>query len=188
VLTDRPPRRVSLLTEFQESDGLNILKLPQDNRFQMLAQRIESMMGDGSQADIRIASTEFLAAAADFYRVPRPEVRALAARPLRVRERSSTEIFGDYTPDTRVIRVWTRTAVRKQVTSFGTFVSTLCHEFCHHLDCERFKFSRTPHTRGFYERTAILYHHARGTPMKRLVWVRLPRGQWRIDWQRMRAD
>ena len=188
MLTDRPPRKSSLLSEFQGSDRLNVLELPQDNRFQELARRIESAMSDGSLAAIRIASAEFLAAVADFYRVRRPDIRALAARPLRVRERTTTELFGDYAPDTSVVRVWTRTAVRKQMTSFGTFLSTLCHEFCHHLDCERFKFSRTPHTRGFYERTAILYHHARGTPIKRLIWVRLPRGQWRIDWRRMSAE
>ena len=188
VLTDRPPRKSSTLKEFQESDRLAVLALPPDGRFLELAHRIESAMGAGSPAGIRIASAEFLAAAADFYKVRRPEVRALAARPLRVRESSTTELFGDYTPDTVVIRVWTRTAVRKQVTSFGTFLSTLCHEFCHHLDCDRFGFHRTPHTRGFYERTAILYHHARGTPRKRLVWVRMPRGLWRIDWQRTRAE
>jgi hypothetical protein len=83
-----------------------------------------------------------------------------------------------------VIRVWMRTAVRKQVTSLGTFLSTLCHEFCHHLDAQCLGFRDTPHTRGFYARTAVLYHHARGTPMKRLVWVRVRGGRWRIDWAR----
>ena len=188
MLTDRPPRQSSRLREFQESDRLNILELPPDNRFRGPAGKIELAMKDGSLAGIRAASTEFLATAADFYKVRRPDVRALSARPLRVREGWQSELFGDYTPSIAVIRIWTRTAVHKRVTSFGTFLSTLCHEFCHHLDCERFKFSRTPHTRGFYERTAILYHQARGTPMKHLVWVRLPRGQWRIDWQRMRAE
>ena len=187
MLTDRPPRKLSALREFQESDRQIALELPADNRFLELAKRIELAMSGASLAGIRITSEEFLANVADFYRIRRPGVRTLAARPLRVREYSTIELFGDYTPDTAVIRIWTRTAVRKQVTSFGTFLSTLCHEFCHHLDCERFKFSRTPHTRGFYERAASLYHNARGTPAKRLVWVRLPRGQWRIDWQGMRA-
>jgi hypothetical protein len=31
---------------------------------------------------------------------------------------------------------------------------------------------------------AALYHHARGTPPKRLFWVAVPSGRWRIDWQR----
>lgn len=50
--------------------------------------------------------------------------------------------------------------VRKEVTSFGTFLSTLCHEFCHHLDFQLFRFADSWHTRGFYERAAVLYHHA----------------------------
>lgn len=188
VLTDRPPRKSSALRQFQESDHLKVLELPEDGRLRGLAQRLELAMSLGSQIGIRSASADFLLSVADFYKVRTPTVRALAARPLRIRESSTTELFGDYTPHTAVIRVWTRTAVRKQVTSFGTFLSTLCHEFCHHLDCDRFGFGRTPHTKGFYERAALLYHHARGTPMKRLVWMRLPHGQWRIDWQRTRAE
>src|SRR5260370_31381641 len=69
------------------------------------------------------------------------------------------------------IRVWMRTAVKKDITSFGTFLSTLCHEYCHHLDFEHFKFPDSWHTRGFYERAAALYHYARGTPPKRLHWA-----------------
>jgi hypothetical protein len=41
------------------------------------------------------------------------------------------------------------------------------------------------HTRGFYECTAVLYHHARGSPPKQLFWAAVPGGRWRIDWQRM---
>jgi hypothetical protein len=135
-------------------------------------------------ADVRRACTEFLGAASDFYRVPNCAIRVLAARPLRVRERGTSELFGDYDPATSVIRVWMRTAVRKEVTSFGTFLSTLCHEFCHHLDFQKFGFPDSWHTRGFYERAAVLYHHARATPLKKLFWVPMAGGRWRIDWQR----
>ena len=187
MVTDRPPRKASLLAKFYDSDRLTTLEIPNDNRFQELARSIELAMEGGEPVIIRSACAEFLTATADFYAVRAPQIRALAARPLRVRESGSTELFGDYTLNTAVIRVWTRTAVQKRVTSFGTFFSTLCHEFCHHLDCERFGFSHTPHTRGFYERTAVLYHHARGTPTKRLFWLRAPAGRWRIDWRRMRT-
>lgn len=109
----------------------------------------------------------------------------LDARPLRVREGGwATELFGDYAPEKKVIRVWMRTAVRKQVTSYGTFLSTLCHEFCHHLDLGRFGFRHTPHTRGFYERVGVLYHNACGTRRKQLFWAPLRNARWRIDWPR----
>jgi len=77
-----------------------------------------------------------------------------------------------------------RTAVRKEVTSFGTFLSTLCHEFCHHLDFKKFGFVDSWHTQGFYERAGVLYHYARGTPLKKLFWVSVAGRRWRIDWQR----
>jgi hypothetical protein len=142
-------------------------------------------MESNRAASVRQACEEFLSLASSFYKVRQPGIRVLAARPLRVREGgSSIELFGDYSPETMLIRLWMRTAIRKQVTSFGTFLSTLCHEFCHHLDCQRFGFPESSHTRGFYERTAALYHHARGTPMKRLFWVRMPGERWRIDWPR----
>lgn len=187
MITDRPPRKKERLAKFVESDQLTGLELPGDDRFRASALSIEAAMKDGTRAAVQRACAEFLFVATEFYGVPKPDVRALASRPLRVREGGwATELFGDYSPATGRIRIWTRTAVRKQVTSFGTFLSTLCHEFCHHLDCQQFGFQQSPHTRGFYARTAALYHHARGTPMKPLVWLRMPGKRWRIDWRRIR--
>src|SRR5437870_2678253 len=116
--------------------------------------------------------------------VPSCGFRVLAARPLRVRENWASELFGDYNPGSMLIRIWMRTAVRKEITSFGTFLSTLCHEFCHHLDFQRFRFPDSWHTCGFYERTATLYHYARDTAPKRLFWAPVSGGRWRIDWPR----
>lgn len=189
MFTDLPPREASRLSEYQASDQRIELAVPQDNRLRQRTSAIEAAMGTGKPAAVLYSCKDFLAVAADFYRVQRPELRVLAARPLHVREGGwSTELFGDYNPTTLVIRVWMRTAVRKQVTSFGTFFSTLCHEFCHHLDCRSFAYRGSPHTRGFYQRAAVLYHHARGTPIRKLMWVKMPRGRWRIDWMSMRRE
>jgi len=185
MITDRPPRKAVLLASCIESDRHRALELPRDSRLRTSATSIElSLAGSVSRA-VQQACAEFLGIAADFYDVPRPDVRVRQARPLRSREGGwAVEIFGDYNPESRLIRVWMRTAVRKKVTSFGTFLSTLCHEFCHHLDYQRFGYADSWHTRGFYERTAALYHLARGTPMKRLYWIKLRGGRWRIDWPR----
>ena len=67
---------------------------------------------------------------------------------------------------------------------FRDVFSTLCHEYCHHLDFQLFKFADSWRTRGFYERAAALYDHARGTAPKRLFWVPIKGGRWRIDWPR----
>jgi hypothetical protein len=157
MLTDRAPRKAALLGHFLESDGNKVLSLPEDGRLERAAKAIESSLEAGACAAVRKACTEFLNILASSYRVEAPGISVLAARPLRSREGGwATELFGDYDPKTKVIRAWMRTAVRKQVTSFGTFLSTLCHEFCHHLDYQRFKYGDSWDTRGFYQRTAAL--------------------------------
>jgi hypothetical protein len=183
MLTDTPPRKKNR-ESFSISDRTKALELPHDGQLVKLAGLIESAMKDGAIGDVRVACAEFLDTASEFYNVPPCPVRVLAARPLRVREYSTTELFGDYHPSTMLIRVWTRTAVRKEITSFGTFLSTVCHEFCHHLDFHRFGFQDSWHTRGFYERAGALYHHAKSTPAKQLFWRPATGHRWRIDWPR----
>lgn len=84
-------------------------------------------------ADVRSAYVEFLATASGFYRVPTCAIRVLAARPLRVRERGTFELFGDYDQGTSVIRVWMRTAVRKEITSFEAPDHAISSFGCHFL-------------------------------------------------------
>ena|SRR3984893_7567772 len=157
MLTDSPPRKANR-SGFLESDRIRTLDLPHEGRLPAIAESIASAIKSDKSADVRRACAEFLAIASEFYEVPACGVRVLAARPLRVREQWTTELFGDYSPETMLIRLWMRTAVRKEITSFGTFLSTLCHEFCHHLDFRKFGFKDSWHTRGFYERAAVLYH------------------------------
>ena len=183
--TESAPRSTVLRAEFQRSDTLVSLPVPRDQRLSECTRAVAAALEAGSATSLRAACAEFLHVAAKFYGVAPPPVRVLAARPLRAREGGwASELFGDYTPQTGQIRVWMRTAIRQQVTSIGTFLSTLCHEFCHHLDYHHFRFPDSWHTRGFYERTAMLYHHARGTAAKRLFWTPMKGGRWRIDWPR----
>ena len=185
MVTDSLPKSERLRAEYLKSDQTFNLEMPSDDRFRTAARCIEEALGTEESAPMRKACLEFLTAVAQFYGVSTPKLRLLRARPLKVREGGwGTEIFGDYRFEDKLIRVWTRTAIQERVTSFGTFFATLCHEFCHHLDRERLGFTDTPHTRGFYERTAALYHHARFTPAKRLFWAALPNVRWRIDWPR----
>ena len=187
MITDRLPRSKALLDEFGESDRITSLALPEDGCLVALAKSIEEAMLSEKRQIVSRACQKFLAASADFYGVPTPTVRVLASRPLRLYESGwSTELFGDYEPEKNVIRVWMRTSVRKQVTSFGTFLSKLCDEFCHQLDFQVFGFRDSPHTRGFYERAALFYHHARGTLKKQLFWRKLG-DRFRVDWVRVRT-
>jgi hypothetical protein len=130
MLTDAPPRRANR-AGFLDSDRSRNLALPQNGSLTRIATTLESAMKDGTTADVRRACADLLAQLSAFHQVPECGVCVLADRPLVVRERWTSELFEDYTPDTMLSRVWMRTAVHKEVASFGTFLSTLCHEFCH---------------------------------------------------------
>ena len=49
-----------------------------------------------------------------------------------------------------------KTAQKKQVVAFRSFVRTVVHELLHHLDYEHFKLAETFHTEGFYRRESSL--------------------------------
>lgn len=54
------------------------------------------------------------------------------------------------------IQVWMRTAKRGQVVAFRTFLRTLLHEVCHHLDYTYFQLRESYHTEGFFQRESSL--------------------------------
>jgi hypothetical protein len=54
------------------------------------------------------------------------------------------------------IQLWMRTAKRHQIIAFKTFLRTLIHEFCHHLDYDCLGLKDSFHTQGFYKRESSL--------------------------------
>jgi hypothetical protein len=50
------------------------------------------------------------------------------------------------------------TAKRGQVVAFRTFLRTLLHELCHHLDYTLLHLRDSLHTQGFYQRESSLFH------------------------------
>lgn len=106
MFTDSPSRKHR--AEFSESDSMKTLDLPGNGTLTEIAQRLESAMKTDKIRDVRSACTDFLATASDFYEVPKCGVRVLAARPLRTREHGTFELFGDYTAESMLIRVWMR--------------------------------------------------------------------------------
>lgn len=82
------------------------------------------------------------------------------------------ELHGLYTPGNGTghdrILVWMRTAKREDVVRTRTFLRTLLHEVCHHLDFVLFSLPNSFHSRGFYQReSSLLRVVARGTPLAR---------------------
>lgn len=188
MLTDIPPRELGERDEYARSEAMVSIDLPPAAPLRKLASELEAAMKSENRKEIQRACNAIAARVSEHFGVAPPAVRILGARPLEENGDVVDETFGDYDIPTGKIRLWMRTAVLEQVTTFGTLLSTLAHEICHHLDIVYFDFPNTFHTRGFYERSGLLYHHIRGTPVRKLVWDRLRSGSYRINWpQTMRG-
>ena len=90
--------------------------------------------------------------------IPPIKIKVLTSRP----HNNYGELHGLYEPVSNKFRVaeisvWMLTAKRKQVVAFKTYMRTLFHEICHHLDYEYYKLEDSFHTEGFFKRESSLY-------------------------------
>lgn len=70
-------------------------------------------------------------------------------------------------PARDTITVWMRTAKRHDVVASRTFLRTLLHEVCHHLDMCLFELPSSYHSTGFYRRESSLFRTVvEGTPLE----------------------
>jgi hypothetical protein len=86
---------------------------------------------------------------------PAPRVKVLRTRP----RTSRSEFHGLYTrfeTGESEIRVWMFTAAQKQVVKARTFLRTLLHEICHHVDMTLLDLPSSLHTIGFHARESSL--------------------------------
>lgn len=180
--TDRVPREADLLSEYARSEKLRNLRLPPEEPLRTYAKELQEALAAEDKKAVQAAANAIAKQFALAYEIPNSAVRVLGVRPRKVTESSVWETFGDYDTETNKIRLWMRTAVLQKPSAYGTLLSTLCHELCHHLDVVHLELPNTYHTRGFYERAGVLYHYIRNTPLKQLVWTPHKNGTYSINW------
>jgi hypothetical protein len=141
---------------YRKSDAIERLDLPTGVSAGARVALIRQGLGRDDRHAVQAASQALIDALVAGYRVPRIRVRVLAQRPAD----ETGELHGLYEPDdegeSARISVWMRTAARRDVVAFKTFLRTLVHELCHHLDYELYKLPETFHTEGFYKRESTL--------------------------------
>lgn len=95
-------------------------------------------------------------------KVRRVRIHVSGTRPSNTRG----ELHGLYTPAhngaAATIKLWMMTAKRQQVVAFKTFLRTLLHEICHHLDYTLLGLADSFHTDGFYQRESSLFYRIGG--------------------------
>ena len=141
---------------YRASDAIDSLALPPGIAPGECVAGIRSALAADDRGALRRACQDLVDALTRGYRVPSIAMRVLARRPAD----DYGELHGLYEPGDggkpATISVWMRTAARGQVVAFRTFLRTLCHEICHHLDYELYALEETFHTEGFYKRESSL--------------------------------
>lgn len=140
---------------YRRSDAVTAVPLPSAARAHPFVEALANALeADDRRAAQRAAGRLARTVCADLG-VSAVPIRVLARRPAD----ATGELHGLYLrhDDGRtLIRVWMRTAAHERVVAFRTFLRTLVHELCHHLDYEHLQLGDSYHTHGFFQRESSL--------------------------------
>jgi hypothetical protein len=140
---------------YRTSDAIETLAIPTGLDAGDLIRQLQQALLDEKRSEVQNISAQLIMQLATGYQVPPLEVCVLATRP----KDHTGELHGLYQPEENkasLISIWMRTAELKKVVAFKTFLRTLIHELCHHLDYEMYQLEETFHTEGFYKRESSL--------------------------------
>lgn len=141
---------------YRRSDAIECIDIPEIDLLRGLVPPIAVALDGANHVATERACQVLVDAINQQMRTPPIVVRVLARRP----SGDYGELHGLYEPEdagkAAVITVWMRTAQKEQVVKFRTYLRTLVHEVCHHLDYEFFRMAETFHTEGFYKRESAL--------------------------------
>ncbi len=146
---------------YRASDKVARIEVPDTGPLRGVTAALERSLDAGDRLQVERIAASLLDGLADRLRVARVRVRVLAVRP----SDNSGELHGLYERtegETAVVSVWMRTARNRQVVRFRTFLRTLVHEFCHHLDYEHLHLADSFHTEGFFKRESALVRQLGG--------------------------
>ena len=152
---------------YRQSDAITRLDVPASVAMGASLARLRERLAADDRAGVQQAAQAVGDELTRGFEVAEVRVRVLACRPVK----KAHELHGLYELErgrTPVITVWMRTAAKRQVVAFKTFLRTLVHELCHHLDYMLLKLADSFHTEGFYRResalTAALLAHEEACP------------------------
>ena len=141
---------------YRRSDSIESVKIPIPVELKNKVIELDSALGEENRLACEKVASYILNYLAEQLQVPALQVRVLASRPSNETE----ELHGLYEPEEghkcARISVWMRTARKKKIVAFRSFLRTLLHEFCHHLDYEYFLLRESFHTEGFFKRESDL--------------------------------
>ena len=140
---------------YDESDRIGSIELYRPGALREPVLALASALASGQRPPTERAAQALADRLTEALGVPGLRIRVQERRP----SWQTGELHGLYEADESgryKISLWMRTARRVQVVKFKTFLRTLLHEVCHHLDYQRLRLKDSFHTEGFYRRESSL--------------------------------
>ncbi len=142
---------------YRSSDRIENVPIANSKLLQGEVSALQQALQAENRVHTQTIALRLINAIAEDIQVPPLSLRVLASRPGNDVE----ELHGLYEPveagKRARITVWMRTARYKKVVAFRSFLRTLIHELCHHIDYELFQFQDSFHTEGFFKRESHLF-------------------------------
>jgi hypothetical protein len=149
---------------YDRSEATSSIPLRAGTRLRAAVSGLPAIVLSGDRFRIEQASQVIVDETCAALGVPHVRIIVSGTRPSNTRG----ELHGLYTPANgrapATIKVWMITAKRGQVVAFKTFLRTLLHEVCHHLDYTLLRLPDSFHTDGFYRRESSLFHQISDPP------------------------
>ena len=143
---------------YRASDKISNVSLKDSENLLPFVHEVQTALKSKEKTQVLHASQALVNQLTQQLLIPPIKVKVLTSRP----HNNYGELHGLYEPvagkvKVAEISVWMLTAKRKQVVAFKTYMRTLFHEVCHHLDYELYRLEDSYHTEGFFKRESSLY-------------------------------
>ncbi len=153
---------------YRMSDSVHALRLREPRTLEPLVAALREALATGQVEDTERATARLSDALCERLGVATTRVEVLEVRP----SSSTGELHGMYTLERGrrpLLQLWMRTAKHARVVAFRTYLRTLLHELCHHLDFLLLELPCSFHTEGFFQRESSLFHQLVPRPAKQRV-------------------
>ena len=142
---------------YRRCDAIKTVDLPAWSLppLRTLAARLQPALRDDKRVVVAKVCNDLVAGICAALEAPLVPVTVKSVRP----SNHAGELHGLYTlhEDGRCkVEVWMRTAQQSRVVAYKTFLRTLLHEVCHHLDYSHYELTNSYHCEGFFCRESDL--------------------------------
>jgi hypothetical protein len=141
---------------YRKSDAIESIPFRSPGSIHPVTMKLKKSLEDNKRRDVAKHASEICRLVCRGLDIEALIVKVRSRRP----SSSAEELQGLYERtegETSVLTVWMKTAAKGQVVAFKSFIRTVLHELCHHIDYTYFNLDDSLHTGGFFKREAFLY-------------------------------